>query len=101
MHVDHVTGEQLLVGIIHRAVLKRVRKEKYLARLIAIRIGTTFGGTNQVTCRAIPPLPWGYPICQAHRHRFPQVCPEPEATLAEPQGTAISLPALCCPRGHT
>ena len=44
-----ITGQN---GIIHRAVLKRVRNEKYLARLIAIRIGTTFGGTNQVSLRA-------------------------------------------------
>src|SRR4051794_32752192 len=48
MHVDHITGEQLLAGIIHRAVL-RERSETYLAKLIAIRIGTTIGETNQAS----------------------------------------------------
>ena len=52
MHGDHVTGEQLLAGIVsHRAVL-RERSETYLAKLIAIRIETTIGGTNQALLRA-------------------------------------------------
>ena len=54
MHVDYVTGEQLLAGIVsHRAVL-RERSETYLAKLIAIRIGTTIGETNQASLRAAP-----------------------------------------------
>ena len=52
MHVDYVTGEQLLAGIVSRRAVLRERSETYLAKLIAIRIGTTIGGTNQASSRA-------------------------------------------------